>query len=202
MNICICDDDCQTHACIQNLILENSVTKNDHRITSLFSGEELIQHYQNNQFFDLIFLDVEMEQANGIEAAKKIRQTDEQAIIIFVSSYRQYVFDVFPVGAFHYIIKPINPKEFAEVFRRSVQKYRDLHAEICLKWMYDRHNIPIHSIIYLEGIQRHVIFHTKVARYEGVGKVSDYVDELIPNGFVQVHHSYIVNISIKATTSK
>lgn len=60
--------------------------------------------------------------------------------------------------------------------------------------MYERYKIPIHKIIYLEGVQRHVVFHTNDARYEGVGKVSDYTSELIANGFVQVQHSFVVNM--------
>ncbi len=194
MRICICDDDKTVHPAIRALLLENTVTQNEHQVTSCFSGEELLDHYAKNDMFDLIFLDVELQQKNGIETAKMIRQLDETAIIIFVSSYRQYVFETFPVGAFHYIVKPVQPEEFADVYGRALQRFKDLNAEICLKWMYDRHKIPVHKILYLEGSQRHVIFHTNDGRYESVGKVSDYANELIPHGFVQVHHSYIVNM--------
>ena len=199
MKICICDDDPQIHSAIEELLRENASLPSEHHVVNLYTGEDLIAQYAQDNTFDLIFLDVELNELDGIQAAKKIREQDETVIIIFVSSYKQYVFDAFPVGAFHYIVKPINPEEFADVYRRSLQKHKDLHAMICLKWMYDRYSIPIHKIIYLEGSQRHVIVHTSEARYEAVGKVSDYVDELIANGFVQVHHSYLVNMDyIKA----
>lgn len=194
MRICICDDEQPVHSSVQELLITNSSAQDNHQITNFFSGEALMNAYAQGKRYDLIFLDVEMCETNGIEVAKRIRQIDETVIIIFISSHRQYVFDTFPVGAFHYIVKPIKPEEFADVYQRSLRKYKDLHAEICLKWMYERYKIPVHKIIYLEGSQRHVIFHTNDARYEGVGKVADYLAELIPNGFVQVHHSYIVNM--------
>ena len=195
MRICICDDDHQTHTLICNLLLEKTTIKSEHQITQCFSGEELIQQYEQNKTFDLIFLDVEMSQTDGIQAAKKIREQDEKTIIVFVSSHKQYVFDTFPVGAFHYIVKPIDPEEFEDVYQRSVQKYKDLHAEIHLKWFFERYAIPIYKILYLEGAHRHVIFHTNDAIYEGVGKVSDYIGELIPHGFVQVQQSCLVNMN-------
>lgn len=194
VRICICDDDAGIHPVVRELLQKSSVIPNKNTVTSFYTGEELVNHYASGQTFDLIFLDVEMPGLSGMDAARKIRETDESVIIVFISCYRDYVFGTFPLSAFHYIVKPICPEEFEDVYQRSVQKYQNLHATIYLKWMYDRHEIPIHKILYVEGVHRHVVFHTLDGIYEGVGKLSEYTDTLSSNGFIQVHHSYIVNL--------
>lgn len=194
MRVGICDDDEQIHNTIKKLLQENATTACEHLITDFYCGEDLIESYNQDAKFDLLFLDVEMNQINGVQTAKTIRQFDRCVILVFISSYKQYVFDAFSVEALHYIMKPINPDEFREIYQRSVIKYQDLHTSITLKWMYERYTLQVHEIMYIEGYQRHVIVHTIHEKYEAVGKVSDFADTLIPNGFVQVHHSYIVNM--------
>ena len=73
---------------------------------------------------DIYFLDIEMGDISGIELAKKIRSEQEnsgkRSIIIFVTAFREYMEDAFDVNAFHYLVKPIKEKKFAEVFQRAV----------------------------------------------------------------------------------
>ncbi|WP_347281576.1 response regulator, partial [uncultured Alistipes sp.] len=75
--------------------------------------------------YDLLFLDIELDGAassmDGMELARRIRgmELERQPVIIFVTGYEKYVYDAFDVGAFQYLLKPIDEQRFAEVFDRA-----------------------------------------------------------------------------------
>ena len=67
-------------------------------------GEALIDAYD---FYDAVFLDIDMKGINGIETGRKIRERDHETKIIYLTSYRDYVAGAFEVHAFQYLLKPI-----------------------------------------------------------------------------------------------
>ena len=194
MRICICDDERAVHGEIVRLLRENDANAAEYPVTDLYSGEALIEAYAQESPFDLIFLDVEMAAASGVDAARTVRARDKDVMIVFVSNHRKYVFDAFPVGALHYLLKPVQPEAFADVYRRAMQRYRDLHAELHLKYNGDRYTVPVREILYVEGVRRHVFFHTADGVLETVGKLSEYAPVLHANAFASPHTSFLVNL--------
>ncbi|MBQ6265330.1 MAG: response regulator transcription factor [Clostridia bacterium] len=194
MRICICDDDIFIHNEIKTLLHSIEVTDTQFDITSFLSGEELVKHYAVEKYFDIIFLDVEMDQVNGIKVAEIIRKIDPDTIIIFVSSHENYVFEVFRFDALHFIRKPVSKKEFTEVFQRAISRYRSLNSFVTLKWQSERNIIKISDILYVEGYKRHITVYTNEDKYESIGKLADILDVLKPHGFIRVHQGFIVNM--------
>ena len=93
------------------------------KISSFAKGLDMLS---DRKFFDICFLDIEMGDISGIELAKKIRKeqgdSGKRSIIIFVTGFREYMEDAFDVNAFHYLVKPIKEKKFAEVFQRAANE--------------------------------------------------------------------------------
>ena len=90
MRIAICDDNNDYINTIENYIerLKTPATEWD----PYESGENLVFAYtDNNERYDVIFLDMEMKELNGIETANKIRDIDEHVIIVFITSYTEYM---------------------------------------------------------------------------------------------------------------
>ena len=195
MRICICDDDRAMHGELVRLLHDVDPTAT-HPLTSLYTGEALMAAYDGEKPFDLIFLDVEMSGTNGVEAAGHIRRADPLVMLVFVSSHRKYVFDAFPVGALHYLLKPVQPEAFADVYHRAMQRYADLHTELRLRFGEERYTVPLHRVLYVEGTRRHVVFHTLDGVRETVGKLSDFASQLLANGFAYPHHSFLVNLDM------
>lgn len=194
MKICICDDDLRIHDEIKQLI-GNFFSQND--ISEFFcfgSGEELLAHYSQGDEFDIIFLDIEMREINGIETAEEIRKKSPEAIIIFVSSHKNYVFDAFRCEALHFLVKPINKTEFEDVFSRAVNKYKSSRNFLPLQWQNTKMNIKISNIFYVEGYRRHLKIYTADEAFEAQGNISSAYEKLREHGFLLIHQGYLVNM--------
>lgn len=194
MRVCICDDNEAVHREIKECLQRFFVEADMPQITDFFQGEELVEHYSSQKDFDIIFLDVEMGEMNGIETAAEIRKYTSEAIIIFVSSHKNYVFDVFRCEAFHFLVKPINQEEFDDVFNRALHKHSVMNEKYIVSWKNNRETLVIGDITYIEGYKRRLKVHTTEEEYEHIGKVSDAYEKLKIHGFLRIHQGYVINM--------
>lgn len=194
MRICICDDNEVMHQeirkCLQPFFTEADMPQ----ITDFFQGEELVEHYSSQKDFDIIFLDIEMGKMNGIDTATEVRKHAPEAIIIFVSSHRNYVFDAFRCEAFHFLVKPISQEEFDDVFNRALHKHRVMNEKYLVCWKNTRQTLMIGDITYIEGYKRRLKVHIVGEEYEHRGKVSDAYEKLKAHGFLRPHQGYVINM--------
>ncbi len=195
MKICICDDDSFFIGEIRNRLFAFSPETDCFDVSDFSCAEELIDYYKNGGHFDIVFIDIEMKEINGIEAAEIIRALSPRTIIIFVSSHSDYIFDAFRIEALYFLVKPVKDREFSEVLGRALKKYRAVNASIVLKWESTRNKIEIDKISFVEGYRRHLTVHTANGIYEAVGKISEIQEILSPHGFVRVHQGFIVNMN-------
>ena len=73
---------------------------------------------------DLLFLDVEMGGMNGMETARRIRQSDNGLLIVFVTGYANFVFDGYSVQALDYVMKPVKRERLAQLMERVEEQLR------------------------------------------------------------------------------
>ena len=83
------------------------------------SGKELLKFLKR---FDIIFLDILMNEMDGMETARRCRELAFEKTLIFLTSSRKYVFDAYDVGAFHYLVKPVDDEKLKSVLKRAVKK--------------------------------------------------------------------------------
>lgn len=202
MKICICDDDRVFHKEVKKFLLPFFGESNVPLIKDCYSGEELVSYSTSSDSFDIIFLDIEMGNINGIEAAEEIRKYSPDTIIIFISSHRNYVFDAFKCEALHYILKPITQTDFDDVFIRALNKYNLYHETFPIKWNHTRANPRISDIMYIESFKRRLLVHTIQKTYHHIGKITDAYEQLKTHGFVFVHQGFIVNMHYIQSFSK
>ena len=194
MNIAVCDDDIKTRGQLSELIKDQF----PEGIVRCFSGsEELLS---DDKYYDICFLDIEMETVSGIELAKRIRKYQEESpkrsIIIFVTAYNEYVEDAFDVNAFHYLLKPIKESKFREVLRRAINETRYVEEQrkkfIIIKDGDKRKKLMLDGIQYIESSDRKVIIHMDEGTAETYAKMYDLEKEL-GEYFFRCHRGYIVN---------
>jgi len=102
MQIAICDDEKNIRELIASKVMHLFPKA---EIAFYASGDELLL---SDKAIDILFLDIQMSGRNGMETARELRKKDKKVILIFVTAAEEYVFQAFDVGAFHYIVKPID----------------------------------------------------------------------------------------------
>ena len=158
LNIAICDDEKVIREQIKELAEKEMPCVCD----GLYeTGDALLAAGKQ---FDIVFLDIQMEGTDGIETAKRLRQRDEDTILIFITGIREYVFEAFDVAAFHYLLKPIEVDKFREVFRRAgreLEKRKSKRREtVFIKTRNRSFSLEKDSILYIESRGKKVEIHT------------------------------------------
>ena len=116
MDIAVVDDEKVIREQLREMI-ENQ--KPDCNAACFSSGEELLAAAKP---FDIIFLDIQMDGMNGIEAAKEVRETNTDTVLIFITGIKEYVFEALDIYAFHYLLKPVTKQKFTEVFEEALKE--------------------------------------------------------------------------------
>lgn len=191
MTIAICDDEKTICEQVEKLVKKQMPDCH----TELFaSGEALLKE---TKVFDIIFLDIQMDGINGIQAARTLRNKNEEALLIFITGLKEYVFQSFDVSAFHYLLKPIEEKKFEEVFAKAVakaEKKRGLAEEpFFIKLNGKTIILNRNHILYVESQNRMVNFHTTNECLETYSDMRDLEQQLGRN-FYRCHRGYIVNM--------
>ena len=160
---------------------------------------------------DLLFLDVELDAAgmDGMALAARLRErySDVRPVIIFVTGYERYVFDAFDVGAFQYLLKPVDEEKFAQVFARAVEQIEagrvqpQLSHALTLQSAGTSRTVPLDSIYYIESSNHKVVLRLKDGEFSCYAKIRDLEAEL-GDQFCRVHKGYLVNLAYVEGYSK
>ena len=196
MKIAICDDEHGVRTRLRSFVEKYTAEFSDLSIDEYASGEKLICSFEKGNGADIIFLDIEMNKIDGIDVAKLIRIKDQKAIIIFVSSHGERVFDSFDTEPFHFITKPFTEERFKEIFEKALNKYKLLNGFLVISRRNEKIKLPVSRIKFFEMCRKHLIFHTYDGEYETVGTVRETMDKLRPYGFIQTHQGYAVNMNL------
>jgi len=197
MRIAICDDDKQDREKIRQYVMEhgNNIPSVSFDISTYSSGEELLYAHHDGASFDLLFLDINMKDINGIEAALEIRKVNKYTLIFFISGFTQYVSAAFALNAFQFLIKPVKKDSFEREFRRALKKY----LMTCKKYVIESNQrattLEIKDILYIECSDHKIIVHIEHHIYEKYGKLNDEEVSLAPFGFLRTNQSYLVNMA-------
>ena len=141
---------------------------------------------------DLVFLDMEMGQLDGIATARKLRSADDGLQIVFVTAYADRVFDGYGVGALGYLMKPPKPGQLEDILTRAAAAlYRDAERTFLCRSGDVTYRIPIQNILYFVSDRRQVTCVTAKRSYPFYGKL-DQVEQTVGQGFVRIHQRYLV----------
>jgi DNA-binding LytR/AlgR family response regulator len=206
-NIAICDDEIIQVEFVEKLINEIKKEKNIKIKLNKFSSGEQILSSANIIQYHIILLDMEMEQINGIEVAKRIRHFNEQALIIFITGFKDYVFNVFEVKTFRYLLKPLDKQLFYKAFIEAIEII-DVTTTNFRDFLHVKKNkqdiiVSYESIQYFEKYKNKVLIVTENGEIEFYGTMNELILLLNMEKFIRVHQGYIVNIdNIELITSK
>ena len=122
MKIAICDDNEVIVHNVKSALSECKYISSQTSIEEFYSGENLMEAYKSGKTFNIVFLDIQMNQMNGIETAKKIKYLQKDVILIFLTGHNNYVNEAFRVQAFQYLMKPVKREEILKEFKRALEQ--------------------------------------------------------------------------------
>ncbi|MCD8156405.1 MAG: LytTR family DNA-binding domain-containing protein [Clostridiales bacterium] len=192
--IAICDDSAADRTYIRSLIdLWAKEEASSVRVEEFPSAESFLFCYEADKQWDILLLDIEMGDMDGVSLAKRLRQDNETLQIVFVTGYSDYIAEGYEVAALHYLMKPLKKEKFFAVLNRAAEKLRKNEKVLTLDLSGETVRVPVWQILYAEVQLNYVTIHAK----EDVRvkmTLSDLQREL-DDRFYRVGRSAIVNLT-------
>lgn len=167
------------------------------------SGEQFLFDYEDREAFDLLILDIQMGQLNGMELARKIRQQNRRVKIIFLTGVADYALEGYEVGAVRYLLKPLKPELLEQLLEDLWQELMQTTGE---SFVFTRngqtHRVPFGDIIYLEAEGHYLSMVTCGAHYQWKSSFASVAEEFENRGFFLLKRGLYVNLEYVSRITK
>lgn len=176
---------------IKNILDEEYI---EYEVSKYCSGEELLE--ANLKDVDILFLDIKMDNINGMDVARQIRQLGSKMEIIFITSLIDYVQEGYEVKAYRYLLKPINLEELKKHLLTCIKDIKlNKKNYILIKNKANTYKISSNEITYIEVQKKDMLIHTINKNFEVRYSLEKIEKDLNLDKFVRCHKSFIVNLS-------
>jgi DNA-binding LytR/AlgR family response regulator len=198
MKCLIVDDEPLALDIMESYINRNSALTLVGRCSNALEASEFIK----NQKVDLIFLDIEMPEINGIEFIKSLQNPP---LVVFCTAYSDFAVEGFELNAIDYLLKPVSYERFSKTIERvteyaALKKVDSVEApdlendHIFIKSNQKQIKLSYDQILYVEAFADYVKLYTPEKRYITLQTMKNMEQKLPKDKFIRVHRSFIVGI--------
>ncbi len=165
----------------------------DFEISTFSDGDEITFDYEAK--YDIIFLDIEMKRQDGMSTARKIRELDQDVIIIFITNMSNYAIHGYAVDAMSFLLKPVPYFAFSQELDKSIKRVKSNKDGFILVPS-DRGLIKVNTkdIVYIESIKHQLFIHTDEDEYVIRDTMKQMESDLAQYNFFRCHSGYLVNL--------
>lgn len=199
--VAICDDSNADRQYVLNMVDHWAATAGHVVHTDTFiSAENFLFHYAEESDYDILLLDIEMGDVDGVTMAKEIRKNNDTVQIIFITGYSDYISEGYEVAALHYLIKPVKEEKLCSVLDRAAKKLSRNEKILNFEIGGEMVRVPIHQLRYADVMGNYVTLHAK-EEYTvkmTLGELEKQLDER----FYRAGRSVIVNLSAITRVTK
>ena len=190
----ICDDEPamarELAGYLARYLEEHEVTA--YSVSSFSNGRALLETADG---FDVIFLDIQMEEPDGMETARLLRRQGDHSLLIFVTVLMELVFDAFQVEAYDYLTKPLDTARFARTMDRVLRTLEQrTAASIVIRQGSGCEVVPLSDVVYCEVLGRKVYLHKADGTVTGYYDRLEQLERRVDRRFFRCHRSYLVNL--------
>lgn len=165
------------------------------------SAESFLFRYAEDKDWDILLLDIEMGNMDGVALAKKIRQDNESVQMVFVTGFADYISEGYEVAALHYLMKPVKQDKLFAVMDRAIAVMQKTERVILLPVGGEMLRLPTSQVQYVEAFSHTVAIITGTDTIQVKMPISE-VEKLLGEGFIRCHRSYLVGLKHIARLSK
>lgn len=199
MRVALCDDSNIFRNDVKNKV-EAYFNSLDLMIYEYESGESLLKALQILSF-DLLILDIEMGGIDGLETAKRIRESGSDMPIILLTSHTEFAMDGYELGVYRFLSKPVQEGKLYDALDSIIQKLGD-EKKVMLRVDGEDILVKVNDIMYISASNVYLDVVTKDRIFLIRKKLKDMLSELPGDIFLQVHRSNIVNVNhVKSITN-
>ena len=156
-------------------------------------GEDIVENYKCD--FDIILMDIEMQFMDGMTAAERIREQDEEVIIMFITNMPQYAMKGYMVDALDYVLKPLSYYAFSQKIERALQRLAKRKKKfLSVNVKGGMQKLDVSGIYYIEVQDHDLCFHTKDGDYAAKGSIRELEEDLAEEHFFRCNKCYLVNL--------
>ncbi len=197
----VCDDCAADRQYISDLVKKWADSTGHTIQISLFSSaENFLFCYAEESDYDVLLLDIEMGEMDGVTMAKQLRKTNDTLQIIFITGYSDYISEGYEVAALHYLMKPVKEEKLHSVLERAIEKVKRNEKILNFEVNGEMVRIPVYQIRYADVYGNYVTIHT----FEEL-KVKMTLGELekqLDDRFFRAGRSVIVNLTMISRVTK
>lgn len=190
----ICDDSDADRQYISALVSRwAGNTGHTVQISAFSSAEEFLFHYTEKNDYDILLLDIEMGEMDGVTMAKKLRKGNDTIQIVFITGYSDYISEGYEVAALHYLMKPVKEEKLCSVLNRAAEKLSKNEKVLNFEISGEMVRIPIYQIRYADVFGNYVTIHASedVTVKMTLGELEKELDDR----FFRVSRSVVVNLT-------
>ena len=192
--IAICDDSSADRTYVTDMVNRWSVAAGHAvQINAFDSAESFLFHYAAESDYDILLLDIEMADMDGVTMAKQLRRDNETVQIIFITGYTDYIAEGYEVAALHYLVKPVKEEKLFSVLDRAAEKLAKNEKVLLYEVGGEMVRVPVYQIRFAEVMGNYVTLHAAedVTVKMTLGNLEKELDER----FYRAGRSIIVNLT-------
>ena len=205
MRIAYCEDEPAQRSRMELLLRTFAERKRLPLTVEAFSDSAaFLFQYPGSYPFDLIFLDIDLGGMDGMALARKIRETDSEVPILFLTNHKEYVFEGYEVQAFRYLLKPVTEDTLFPLLDELQTMRRQEKPHLLLSLGGETQKLFLSDLLFVESDNHYLTLHTTAGTETFKKNLSEFREELSAawqasggtgECFAAAHRSYLVNLA-------
>ncbi len=194
IKIAVCDDSTVDQRYVSDMV-DRWAVQREHtvHVDTFISAESFLFHYAEESDYDILLLDIEMGEMDGVSMARQLRRGNDAVQIIFITGHSDYISEGYEVEALHYLMKPVREEKLHSVLDRAVEKLAKNEKVLNLESGGEMVCVPVYQIRYADVYGNYVTIHA--AETVTVKMTLKELERELDERFYRVGRSYIVNLT-------
>jgi two-component system, LytTR family, response regulator LytT len=191
--LAIVDDDPKDSSAL-NALVTDYFNRND-RACMIRVFNSSLDFIRSTENYDIVFMDIRMDQLDGLEVARLMRKINTGSVLIFVTAMAQLAIKGYEVDALDFIVKPADQFSINYVLDKAIGRLENTSgSQIAIKTGEGIISLSTNDIKYVEVFDHNLVYHTVTDTYNVRGRLADVIKKLDPKRFIMCNRSFVVNL--------